>query len=478
MAAFAYATCLGWVFLSLYLFSGPDKRRALLQVVIFGWLFLPVMRLIAVIPGEPLALSFPGLKFTKLNTIAYAVLAGGLVYDRARWLSVRPRWIDLPMALWCLCPLASSLTNDLGWYDGFSSTLDQVMTWGVLYWAGRVYFHSLDDYRELVTWFLRGAVVYLPLCWLELRLSPQLHHMLYGYHQHEFLQSVRWGGYRPMAFLPHPLVVAMWTVTAALVAFWMWRCRALPSITGLVPSSIPLAWAFGLLAMTAVTCRSMGALALGTLGAVALTLSRGFRSAVLLALLLFLPPIYIGVRASGTWTGEDFVAWLGETVSQERAESLSFRLKNENLLVDKALERPAFGWGGWGRSRVYDIWGNDISVTDGGWIIALGERGWFGLAAWVIAMLLPTARFLRDVPPRLWSHPQVAPLAAMAVVFALSTCNNLLNVDTDPVYLLGMGALVSVVEALTVKQPEAAAKARTAMPAKPALVPQVAASAS
>src|SRR5437764_1120755 len=38
-----------------------------------------------------------------------------------------------------------------------------------------------------------------------------------------------------------------------------------------------------------------------------------------------------------------------------------------------------FGWGGWGRSRIFDQWtGKDISVTDGGWIIYFGVYGWFG----------------------------------------------------------------------------------------------------
>jgi hypothetical protein len=164
------------------------------------------------------------------------------------------------------------------------------------------------------------------------------------------------------------------------------------------------------------------------------------------------------------------IAWIGENVSEERAASLGMRLRNENELAAKALERPTFGWAGWGRSRVYDIYGRDISVSDGGWIIALGEHGLFGLAAWCIAMLLPSARFLRDIPPRFWSHPRIAPLAAMAIIATLNAANNMLNVDVDPTYLVGMGGMVSVITALTVPQAVPSAARAPAPELQPAAV--------
>jgi hypothetical protein len=454
MTSLAYLACLAWMPVGLFLFSRPNKHRALYMVVILGWLFLPCLQLMAVIPGDPVAISLPGFRLTKLNSIAYAVLAGGLVFDRQRWLAFRPGRIDLPMIVFCLCPMASSLTNDLGLYDGLSNTVDQIVAWGALYWAGRVYVHTLDELRELVLWILWGALLYLPFCWAEMRLSPMLHMVVYGFHQHEFQQSIRFGGYRPMAFLPHGLVVAMWTVTSGIFAYWLWRCGTIKGIGGFgVVKFVPISWAVGLLALTALACRSMGAVALGLLGVMALSLSRQMQSALLVLVLALLPPVYIAARATGAWTGEDLVAFIRDSVSESRADSLGFRMSNENLLTAKALEMPVFGWGGWGRSRVYDETGRDISVTDGDWILILGERGLVGLTAWVMAMLLPTMRFLRDIPPRLWADPRIAPLSAMAVVTTLGTVNNLLNVDNDPTYLVGMGAMLSVVEALTVRRP-------------------------
>jgi hypothetical protein len=451
MTQLAYLVTLGWVLVGIVLFMKRDKRRACLLVVLLGWLFLPVMRTTSVSPGEPLALSLPGLKFTKANAIAYAVLAGAMLFDRKRWLSLRPGLVDLPMLCWCICPLISSLSNDLGWYDGLSSVLDQVMGWGVLYRAGRVYFRTLDEFRELALAILTITIIYMPLCWFEMRMSPQLHNILYGYLQHEFSQTVRLGGYRPMVFLPHPLVVAMWMCMASVLLFWLWYCGAVKKIRGIpMIGSVSAQLALGMIAMTSLMCRSMAAIVFCFTGMLALLLSRWTQSALLLGALLIVSPIYISVRATGIWTGEDLVEWLEENVSQDRADSLRFRMDNENILAAKAIERPWFGWAGWGRSRVLNEWGQDISVTDGGWIIAFGERGLFGLVAWCIVILLPSARFLKDVPPRLWSHPQIAPLAAVAAILILNTVNNMLNVDTDPVYVLAIGGMMSVMDTLTV----------------------------
>ena len=49
----------------------------------------------------------------------------------------------------------------------------------------------------------------------------------------------------------------------------------------------------------------------------------------------------------------------------------------ENLLIARAVEQPAFGWGGWDRSSVYfnadKPWQQRVP-TDGMWIISWGQR--------------------------------------------------------------------------------------------------------
>ena len=80
----------------------------------------------------------------------------------------------------------------------------------------------------------------------------------------------------------------------------------------------------------------------------------------------------------------------------------------EDMLIDKALERPALGWGRFGGSRVLDDSGKDITVTDGLWIILLGITGYAGLATLGIGMLLPVVFLLRRYPARYWADPRFA----------------------------------------------------------------------
>ena len=75
-----------------------------------------------------------------------------------------------------------------------------------------------------------GGLVYVPLCWLEVQLSPQLHRWLYGKHQHAFIQQMRDGGYRPMVFMQHGLMVGMWMGMTALIGIWLWKAKTLHQV--------------------------------------------------------------------------------------------------------------------------------------------------------------------------------------------------------------------------------------------------------
>jgi len=93
------------------------------------------------------------------------------------------------------------------------------------------------------------------------------------------------------------------------------------------------------------------------------------------------------------------VAAAAATVSSERGGSFLFRVQNEDRLLAKATQKPFFGWGTWGRNRIYDQeTGADQSITDGAWILRFGMFGWFGylslfgLFAWAIFTALAGVR--------------------------------------------------------------------------------------
>lgn len=481
MTILAHAALILWLVLGVVLFRKYPGARVVAALYVFGILFLPELRTAAFVPGVPEPLALPGFKLTKVNAIALGLLAGSLLFDRGRWLTVRPRWFDLPVLVWCLSPLVTSLANALlfhdpvsrydpdflprdagavgrlvwglesaGLYDGLAQVLDTALTWAAPYWLGRLYLADRDGMREAVVGIVLGGFVYVPLCLLEMQVSPQLHRWVYGFHQHEFLQSLRLGGYRPMVFMEHGLALGFWMVAAALAACWLWAMGPLRTVPALGTRVTGLLIAVPLTA-TAVLCKSTGALVLGVLGAAVLVLCRITRWPVAVAVLTCAAPLYVAARTDWGWDGQDLIAFVERNIDEDRAASLAYRLKNEDVLVEKALRRPLVGWGGWGRARVYDADGRDVSVTDGLWVITFGERGFLGLTALGLVILLPVARMIARHGPRPWTEAEASPAAVAALVLVLYSIDSLMNAMVNPVFLLLAGGLT----ALSLDDPDA-----------------------
>ncbi len=82
----------GWIPLVLALFVFLPARRAALAGVLTGWMFLPV----AAYRIESLP------DYTKISATCAVVLLAIAVFDFRRLVALRPRLVDLPMALFCL----------------------------------------------------------------------------------------------------------------------------------------------------------------------------------------------------------------------------------------------------------------------------------------------------------------------------------------------------------------------------------------
>jgi tetratricopeptide (TPR) repeat protein len=152
-------------------------------------------------------------------------------------------------------------------------------------------------------------------------------------------------------------------------------------------------------------------------------------------------PFYEVTRAWNLWSARELVDLSRSAINEERAESLEFRMVNEDMLAAKALQRPVFGWGGWGRARVYNAEGKDISITDGYWIIALGNHGIVGMASLTASCLLPLVLLTFRYRVRSWTTPAVAPAAALAILLGLFMIDNLSNAMLNPIYTLAIGGL-------------------------------------
>jgi len=454
MTPLVHIAMFGILFFSVYLFGKYPPRTAAVAVVVIGWLFLP--------SSQTAIYSIPGIPFhMKTNALCLAVLLGMAVKDPGVFKTFRFHWLDLPMACWCLAPFLSSVSNGLGPYDGCGAALPMAVDWGIPYLAGRLYFGTYDGLKELGLGMFIGALVVAPLALIEMIVSPQFHIIFYGYYPHDFSQTKRGVGYRPSVFMKHGLELAIYNASAVVMG---WQLFLRKSIVRVIPLlKVPLFPAVLGLSVILLISRSSGALMLCLLALAMLQVAVLFRTKLPLLLLVILPLAYMNLRATGAWDGQNLIeASKKLTGNEERVGSLSFRLFNENLLVEKARLRPVFGWAGYQRSFVTDENGRFISVPDGMWILTLGKNGLFGLTALGASILLAPFLFFWKCPSRRLGDPLVAPATAFATCLCIFMADSLFNAFYNPVLMVAAGGLSSLLlspAAFSATGPDAAAPA-------------------
>ena len=426
----------GWIPVVLIIFVVLPPRRAVIASFLFAWLFLPMA-----------SFNLPALPpYSKVTAVSGGVLLAILLFDFHKVWTFRPRWVDVPMAVWCFSPFITSLVNGLGAYDGFSEVVTQIEGWGVPYVIGRLYFSNREGLRELAIGLFIGGLIYVPFCLYEVRMSPRLHLMLYGFRQHAFYQTARGDSWRPMVFMQHGLAVGMFMASASIVGFWLWRSRAITSLWGMPMWALLL-----LLIVTTVLVKSMLAVVLLAVGmGLALVIPILRWRLPIIALVVF-PMLYIATRSTDLWSGRELVSvarMLSD--SEQRAGSLETRLTSETNLSTKAWKRPVFGWGGWSRSsltaedrRDIEYTGNvDKAIPDGYWIIVFGKYGLVSLAALVALLLLPATLALVRYPMHQWLTPAVAPMASVAILMNLYMIDCLMNAMSNPIFVLLCGGAI------------------------------------
>ena len=439
MNIIVYLVMFGWIPIVILLFKKFPAQQAVIIGFIVAWLFLPQAKF-----------SISGLPdYTKISATCYGVLLASFIYDNGRLNSFRFSLLDIPMLIWCICPIFSSLSNGLGLYDGLSSTLSQTMAWGIPYFLGRIYLNNITGLRNLAFGIFLGGLVYIPLCLIEIRMSPQLHRIVYGYHAHSFAQTIRAGGFRPTVFMQHGLEVGMWMMAATLIGIWLWKTNCIKQIYGIATK-----WLVVALLITFILVKSTGAYLLLFLGIVVFFIVWYFRTSITVLLIIASINFYLSQNIIiPEHFASQFIVSLEKVFPQERIQSLQYRIDNEILLKEKAQQKMIFGWGGWGRNRVYDYnWEGelvDISTTDSLWIIAFGINGILGLVSLFLAFFVPIIHFIRMYPGNTWCHPKLAPIAALVVVLTLYMIDCLLNFMINPIFILACGGVAG----LTVERP-------------------------
>ncbi|PSL19171.1 hypothetical protein [Shimia abyssi] len=265
--------------------------------------------------------------------------------------------------------------------DAIAQPINQFITL-IGFMLARNYLQTREDQRDLLIALLIAGLVYSLPVLLEVRLSPQLNNWVYGYFQHLFSQTIRGGGYRPMVFLYHGIWLAYFMLTCLLAAMVLVR-----GDDGENRMKYLIAVLY--LAVVLVLCKTLATLVYaGAAGLVIMLFSTTMqmRIAVVLAAIACLYP----ALKSADLVPTDALVARAEAVSPDRAHSLAFRFENEDILSERASEKPWFGWGIWGRNHLHHPkTGAITSVSDGYWVIALGTWGWVGFIARFGLLSLP-----------------------------------------------------------------------------------------
>jgi tetratricopeptide (TPR) repeat protein len=415
-----------WLPIVVIFFLSFPPRRAVVISFVAAWLGMP--NLAFVIPAFP--------DYTKMTATVVGVILCTLIFDQARLFSFRLRWYDWPMVVWCTSPFVTAILNDQGPYEGFSLLLDTITFWGLPYLIGRIYFTDLEGLRELALGFAIGGLVYVPFCLFEMRFSPITERLVYGTTTWE-TTGLRYGGYRPRVFLKTGLECGMWMANAALVCHQLWAFGTVKRIRNFSTGFLTM-----VLIATSILCKSTGAILLLFFGMAVLWVTKRTKWTWVLLLVVAIPLAYTITRGFNLWSGKEVVDITKSTLGDERAGSYQYRLDMENLLAERARERPVFGWGRFNRNQVTNKQGKVLTVPDGYWIIIFGVWGLAGLTAMLGLMLQPLLLTIRRFPPATWSDPRVAPAVVMSMILVLEMIDFLSNAMPSPLYPLVVGAVV------------------------------------
>ena len=429
MTFFGYIMLFGWIPLSALFFYLLKPHRAVLFSIIGGWLFLPVIDFD--LPGLP--------TFSKSTSIALGLIIGSFLFRKIKSASFHWKIYDLPVLVFCLSPFFTSLSNKLGFTNGLSDVFSHFLGWGIPYLAGRIHFTSDDKIKDLCFGIIVGGLIYLPLCLYEIRMSPQLSNIFYGFFPHSFLQHIRYGGFRPIVFMKHGLMVSLWMANSTIAAFWLWQNRELMRIKG-----IPMFLLIVPLTFATVLCKSANGWVALFLGFVGYFILRFLKSLKPFQIFILLIPLYLFLRIFGGLPITDIVELSSGIFDVDRTASLEIRLKQEDLFREKALQRPFLGWGGYGRYWPIDeqTGQSQIKMVDALWTVIFGKFGFIVLSSMVLMILIgPWLTLLyQSKIPFDSSFFQTAPLA-LSFIVVLFMLDSLVNAMFNPVYILISGGL-------------------------------------
>lgn len=437
----AYLALIAWPIVTIYFFKTKEIRPAILFSIFGGYMFLPVS----------VEIDFPGVPaLDKVSIVTLSVLLCSIYIKKQRIgffkLTGIPKILFIMLLL---SPFLTALANKspvgflpgLTMYDGLSSIFTSFLFMSPFF-LGRKFFSTEKDQIFLFKYVVIATLLYSIFILYEVRMSPQLHITLYGFFPHSFGQQFRDGGFRAVVFMGHGLWVAFFVCMSVIVASVLWRLkiRVISVKTGFI-----LFYLVIVLILSKTLASLLYGLAAGTV-IILFSAKMQARAAVIIAIIVISYP----VLSIHKLFPQDALLEIATSISgPERSGSLAFRFENENILLEHAYQKPLFGWGGWGRNRVYDErTGKDISITDGKWVLLFGIYGWFGMIAefgLIFVTILFAARKLKYGK----TSQEKLLLSSHALLVSIILVDQIPNASIVPLYWLYIGSLFGRSESLT-----------------------------
>ncbi len=457
---------IAWPLVCLAAFARFKPTVAILIAFMGAMLFLPE-KVELKAPFQPLGKQ----EFAAIGAILGVVLVGAA---RRKLIAAKPfRSAEVIVLVMMIGAFGTSQTNQeplnygmanlepLTTWEAISVCFGHIYTYLIPFVLGRAMFTTRDDARTLLRGFQVAALIYVPFIMTEIVMSPQMHNWVYGFAQHDFIQTMRGGGYRPMVFMGHGLGLTLFLAAACLAGVILTLSKK-PTIMRLKGRYLSM-----FLLVVLLGCKSLGAAIFAFLFTSVLhffTPKWQLRVLLMFAGLIVAYPIS---RATEVFPHKEITQFIKDSAGPDRAQSLEFRFTNEADLSKHAAKKPIFGWGRFRRNMLFSPWKDEpVSVSDGYWIVIYGVSGAWG-ALCVFGLLLAPIFYLRGRLKRLTNSEDRYLLVGMGCMLMMYTVDLVPNGLFTNFPFFFAGALMGLIKGISETPPTSGSYVLVPMPVVP-----------
>lgn len=434
---FAYLMLAVWPLISIWLYRTKTIQIATLWTILGGFMFLAARTVVdlPMIPpmgknSIPILSALIGCWFIKKQHISFLKGLGVIKY--LVFLLIFGPFITASLNTDAIIA-GVNIIPGLTYYDGLSTVINKFLL-VVPFFIGRQLFRTYENQLLMFKVLVIAGLSYSILILFEIRMSPQLHTWVYGYFPHSFAQTYRSGGWRPVVFMEHGLIVSFFVVIVLISAITLWNNRV--KIRRFSPALL----SYYFLAVL-ILCKSLASLFYGMFAFFLLKNTKPKTQHRVAIILVTLAILYPAMSIMKIFPHETILN-VASAIDINRASSLQFRFDNENILLEHGQERFFFGWGPWGRNRVYhDETGIDLTTTDGRWVLTFGQ---FGIVGFIgsFGLLVITVLRANSASKLVKSKPEQTLLAAHALLVGIILIDQLPNASLSPWLWLLSGILL------------------------------------